>query len=65
MIGGRLVGGSVVRGFNETPGKNMFGVVIPPVQFDRGFFCYSIFFFFYIGDKEKINLIARSSHSSL
>ena len=40
----------------------MFGVVILPVQFDRGLFRSSIFIFFYIDDKEKVNLIARSSH---
>ena len=43
----------------------MFGVVISPVQFGRGLFCSSIFIFFYIDNKEKINLIARSSHSNL
>ena len=31
----------------------MFGVVILPVQFGRGLFCYSDFIFFYIDDKEK------------
>ena len=31
----------------------MFGVVISPVQFDRGLFCSSIFIFCYIDDKEK------------
>ena len=42
----------------------MFGVVISPVQFDRGLFCSSIFIFFYIDNKENINLIARSSDSN-
>ena len=42
----------------------MFGVVISPVEFGRGLFCSSILIFFYIDDKEKINLIARSSHSN-
>ena len=65
MVDGWLVGGSVVREFNETQEKNMFGVVISLLQFDRGLFCSSIFIFFYIDDKEKINLIARSSHSNL
>ena len=54
MVDGRLVGGSVVRGFNKNQEKNMFGVVISPD-----------FIFFYIDDKEKTNLIARSSHSNL
>ena len=39
----------------------MFGVVILPVQFGRGLFCFFIFIFFYIDDKEKVNLSARSS----
>ena len=43
----------------------MSGVVILPVHFGRGFFCYSNFNFFYIDDKEETNLIARSSHSIL
>ena len=43
----------------------MFEVVILPVQIGRGLFCSSIFIFFYIDDKEKINLITRSSHSNL
>ena len=47
------------------PRKNMFGVVISPVQFGRGVFCYSNFSFFYIDDKEKTNLIARSSNLNL
>ena len=42
----------------------MFPVVISPVQFHRGLFCSFIFIFFYIDDKEKITLIARSSHSN-
>ena len=46
MVGGQLVGGLVVRGFNETQEKNMFGVVILPVQFSRGLFCSSMFIFF-------------------
>ena len=53
MVGGRLVGRSVARGFNETQEKNVFRVVISPVQFDRGLFCSSIFIFCYIDDKEK------------
>ena len=43
-------------------------MVISPVQFVRGLFCSSIFiylFIFYIDDQEKLNLIARSSHSHL
>ena len=40
----------------------MFGVVILSVQFDAGLFCFSIFVFCYIDSKQKINLIARSSH---
>ena len=47
------------------PRKNMFGVVISPVQFGRGLFCSSIFISFHIDNTEKINLIARSSHSNL
>ena len=43
----------------------MLGVLISPVHFDRGLFCYSNFIFFYIDDKEKTNLIARSSHLNL
>ena len=39
----------------------MFGVVISPVHFVGGFFCYSNFIFFYIDNKEKINSIPRSS----
>ena len=33
--------------------KNMFGVVISPVHFFRGLFCYSNFNFFYIDDKKE------------
>ena len=47
------------------PGKNMSEVVISPVQFGRGLFCYSNFIFFHIDDKEKANLIARISHLNL
>ena len=43
----------------------MFWVVISPVHFGQGLFCYSNFNFFYIDDKEKTNLIARSRHSNL
>ena len=57
---GWLVGGR----FNEAQEKNTFGVVISPVKFGRSLFCSSIFIFFCIDDKEKINLIARSSHSN-
>ena len=46
------------------PGKNMFEVVISPMQFGRGLFCYSNFIFLHIEHKEKTNLIARSSHSN-
>ena len=35
--------------------KNIFGVVISPLPFGRGLFCYSNFDFFYIGDKEGKN----------
>ena len=45
--------------------KNMFGVVISSVHFDRGLFCCSNFNFFYIDDKEETSLIARSSHANL
>ena len=38
----------------------MFGVVISPVQFDRGLFCSSIFIFFYFDDKEKIDCQKQS-----
>ena len=31
----------------------MFGVVISPVNFGRGLFCYSNFNFFYIDDKRR------------
>ena len=61
-VSGRLVGWSVVCGFNKTQGKNKFGAVISPVHFDRGLFCYSNFNFSYI--KEETNLTARSSHSN-
>ena len=60
MVDGWLVGRSVIRGV-----KNMFGVVILPEEFGRSLFCSFIFIFFYIDGKEKINLIARSSHSNL
>ena len=43
----------------------MVEVVISPVHFGRGLFCYSNFIFFYIDDKKETNLIARSSHSNL
>ena len=43
----------------------MFGVVFLPVQFGGGLFSSSIFIFFYIDDKGKINLVARSSPSNL
>ena len=43
----------------------MFRVMISPGHFGRGLFCYSNFDFFYIDDKEEINLIPRSSHSNL
>ena len=56
MVGDRLAGGSVVRGFNETQEKHVSS---------GGLFSSSIFIFFYIDDKGKINLIARSSHSNL
>ena len=42
--------------------KNMFEVVISPVHFGRGSFCYSYFPFFYIDVKEETNFVARSSH---
>ena len=54
MVGGQLVGGSVVRGFNKAQEK-----------FGGCFFCYSNFILFYIDVKGKANLIARSSHSNL
>ena len=47
----------------------MFGVVISPVQFGSGlilfFYFYFHFFYIYIDDKEKINLIASTSHSNI
>ena len=64
-VGGRLVDESVVRGFNKTQEKNMFEVLVLPLQFGRGLFCYSSFSFFYIDNKVETNLIARSSHSNL
>ena len=45
-VGNRFVGGSVVHGFNKTQEIKMFGVVISPVHFGRGSFCYSNFDFF-------------------
>ena len=51
MIGGRLSGGSMVCEFNKNHEKNMLGVMI---SLD--------FIFFFVDDKEKTNLIARSSH---
>ena len=42
----------------------MFRVVISPVHFGRGLFCYSNFNFSYTDDKEETNLIARSGHSN-
>ena len=41
----------------------MFGELISPVRFGRGF--NSNFNFFYIDDKEEANLIAGNSHSNL
>ena len=55
-----VIDGSVVRGFNKTPQKSMFGVMISPVHFVRGLFCYSNFNFFYVYDKEETNF--RNSH---
>ena len=40
----------------------MLGVVILPVHFGRGLFCSSNFIFFYIDNKEEINLILESGH---
>ena len=65
VVGGRLVDESVVSGFNKTQEKNMFEVLVLPLQFGRGLFCYSSFSFFYIDNKVETNLIARSSHSNL
>ena len=45
--------------------KNMFEMVISPVHFGRGLFCYSNFNSFYVDDKEETNLIARSNHLNL
>ena len=45
MAAGRLVGGSLVRGFDKTQEKNMFGVVISPVHFGGSLFCCSNFIF--------------------
>ena len=53
MVGGRLVGGSVVPRFEKKTEKSMFGIVIAPVHFDQGLFCYSNFNFFYIADYKK------------
>ena len=44
-VGSRWVGGSVAHEFKKTV-KGMFGVVISPVYFGRGLFCYSDFNFF-------------------
>ena len=46
MVGDRLAGGLTVRGLNKIQEKNMFRVVISPVRFGRGLFCYSNFIFF-------------------
>ena len=43
----------------------MLGVVILPVHFGRGLFCYSDFNFFYIDDTGETNFIAKDSHSNL
>ena len=43
----------------------MFEMVISPVHFGRGLFCYSNFNSFYVDDKEETNLIARSNHLNL
>ena len=62
--GGRWVGWLVVRGFNKTQKKNLFvGSDFVYALWLR--FCYSNFYFYYIDDKEKTNLISRSSHSNL
>ena len=62
-VSGRLVGRWSVDLIK--PRKNMLGVVISPVLFGWGLFCYSDFNFLYIYDKEETNLITRSSHSNL
>ena len=38
----------------------MFGVVISPVHFGRGLFCYSNFTFFYVDDEEEKSLTLKS-----
>ena len=67
VVGCRLVGGLVVRGFNKTPEKQVWGCDFACVHWsiDRGLFCYSNFSFFYVDDKGKRNLIARSIYSNL
>ena len=75
MVDGQWVSGKVVgclwvvrlvvRAFNKTQEKNVFGLVISPVHFGRGLFCCSYFNFLYINDKEEVNLIDRSSHLNL
>ena len=65
MVGGRLVGGSVVTDLMKPRKKHLWSSDYSPVQFGGGLFCYSNFIFFYIDDKEKTNLIARSNHSNL
>ena len=57
VIGGRSIGASVVRGFNN---KNMFEVLISHSHFGRGLFCYSNFNFFYIDDEEETVFINYS-----
>ena len=50
MVGDRLVVG---RWSEDLIKKIMFGVLISPVQFGGGLFCYSNCNFFYIDDKEE------------
>ena len=52
-VGGRIFSESVVRRFNKIQEKHV-GVVILPVHFGQGLFCYSTFNFFYIDDTELL-----------
>ena len=65
MVGGRLVGGSVVHGFNETQEKTCLEWWFRLCNLSEVYFVPLFLFFYCIDDKEKINLIARSSHSNL
>ena len=59
MVGGWLVSGSVVRGFNKTQEKNMIEVVISPVTLVEFYFVILILIFFHIDDKKGTNLCQK------